>query len=592
MVTDIVFTVTTLELFGFDTLSPPGSPGSEVLGDNVKRGEVFTRSWVVETILDLVGYRPDDDLASARIVEPACGSGAFLGPIVERLSASCRAHGRSLREAADAIRAFDLLERNVRASRNLVTELLLANGWDFSVVGQVVAAWIQQADYLLHDHDRGSADFIVGNPPYIRLEGVPDALMRAYRSRCPTMGGRADIYIGFYETGLAHLTANGKLGFICADRWMRNQYGRGLRELIGRRYSMDVVLSMHDSDAFQEQVSAYPAITIISNTPQGEAITAEATSGFGSHQAKDFLRWVREHVSGSVTAPTHQAARLPRWHVGGEPWPSASPARLAMLEYLEDEFQPLEDTSTGTRVGIGVATGADRVFISYDDELDIEQDRLLPLAMIRDTTSGALRWQGSYLVNPWNAAGELVDLSDYPRLARYFRRHGGQLRNRYTAIRQPDRWYRTIDKVDIKLVRRPKLLFPDMKTTIHPVLDTGGFYPHHNLYYLVSEGWDLRVLGGLLLSKVAEAFISAYTVRMRGGTLRFQAQYLRRIRVPRPSQIDEAERIALATAFDRRDVSAATRAALRVYKLPELPDSHGSPIWAASGAGASERSGA
>jgi hypothetical protein len=82
----------------------------------------------------------------------------------------------------------------------------------------------------------------------------------------------------------------------------------------------------------------------------------------------------------------------------------------------------------------------------------------------------------------------------------------------------------------------------------------------------------MRVLGGLLLSKVAEAFVSAYGVKMRGGTLRFQAQYLRRIRVPRPDAIGLADRAALAQAFDRRDVEAATRAALNAYGLAELPE--------------------
>ncbi|MGH3281284.1 MAG: hypothetical protein ACRDNW_19415 [Trebonia sp.] len=94
---------------------------------------------------------------------------------------------------------------------------------------------------------------------------------------------------------------------------------------------------------------------------------------------------------------------------------------------------------------------------------------------------------------------------------------------------------------------------------IHPVLDDGATYPHHNLYYNVSDTWDLRVLGGLLLSRVAQAFIEAYAVRMRGGTLRFQAQYLRRIRVPQPSDLSPEDRDGLATAFEERDVAAATR---------------------------------
>jgi hypothetical protein len=84
---------------------------------------------------------------------------------------------------------------------------------------------------------------------------------------------------------------------------------------------------------------------------------------------------------------------------------------------------------------------------------------------------------------------------------------------------------------------------------------------------VVSDKWDMPVLGGLLLSKVAEAFVDAYAVKMRGGTLRFQAQYLRRIRVPRPAEISADDRVALSTAFHQRDVDAATRVAVRLYGL-------------------------
>lgn len=556
------------ELFSLDMLLLP-----DAMRDAVEHGEVFTRRWVVETILDLVGYTADRDLAGMVMVEPACGAGAFLGPIAERLSLSCRNHGRSLIDGMEAIEALDLLDHNVKLSRDLVTQQLLGNGWDRDLVDKVVNAWIRQGDYLLADSAVRGADFVVGNPPYIRLEDVPDARMNAYRAACLTMGGRADIYVGFYEVGLRSLKPRGRLGFICADRWMRNQYGRQLRELVSRRYSMDIVVTMHDVDAFHEQVSAYPAITVISNGDQGSAIAADTTREFGPQQAEELSAWVVNPAESLISRSSYQAARLPHWFTGGDSWPAASSARLAMLEDLSDRFPLLEDQATRTRVGIGVATGADGVFITTGkDAADVEEERLLPLAMVRDTASGTLDWHGTHLIDPWDAHGNLIKLADYPRLARHFEKHGAALRERYVATKQPDRWYKTIDKVDHQLTARPKLLFPDMKLTIHPVLDPGGLYPHHNLYYIVSDAWDLRVLGGLLLSKVAEAFIAAYAVKMRGGTLRFQAQYLRKIRVPNPSEIREDVRVALAEAFDRRDVQAATVAALNAYGLAELPD--------------------
>src|SRR5438445_11141555 len=81
---------------------------ASALEEGHEYGAVFTRRWVVELILDLVGYTSESDLAVHRAIEPACGSGAFLGPMVERLVSSCRLHGRPIAEAAGAIRACDL----------------------------------------------------------------------------------------------------------------------------------------------------------------------------------------------------------------------------------------------------------------------------------------------------------------------------------------------------------------------------------------------------------------------------------------------------------------------------------------------------
>ncbi|MFG2980129.1 Eco57I restriction-modification methylase domain-containing protein [Streptomyces sp. NPDC048258] len=553
------------------TTDMTGAPLSETLAEAIQHGEVFTHRWVVEAILDLVGYTSDRDLAQFHIVEPACGSGAFLGPIAERLSASCRLHGRSIGEAVDAVSAYDLLPRNVDSSRDLVMRRLVEDGWSGSDARKLATAWIHQGDYLLQEEPGRNADYVVGNPPYIRLEDVPADRMKAYRSACAVMGGRSDVYIGFYEIGLRSLKPGGILGFICADRWMRNQYGSKLRDFVSRSYSVDLVLSMHDVDAFQEQVSAYPAISIIRNGPQGTAVVADTTKEFGPSEVGEFQAWVSASGERQISRNSFHAARLPHWFTGADSWPAGSPARLAMLEDLGDRFGLLEDSTTGTRVGIGVATGADKVFLTQSAGV-VESERLLRMAMVRDTTSGSLDWSGTYLVNPWDADGNLVDLAQYPKLAEYFDRHSEVLRKRYVAVKQPSRWYKTIDKVDPRLAGQPKLLFPDMKLTIHPVLDPGRLYPHHNLYFIVSDSWDMRVLGGILLSRVAEAFVEAYAVKMRGGTLRFQAQYLRRIRVPSPGDISPEDQDALASAFDDRDVDAATTAALRVYGLAELPD--------------------
>ncbi len=535
-------------------------------------GAIFTRRWVVELILDLAGYTSDRDLTSLRALEPACGSGAFLGPMVARLSDSCRLHDRRISDAADAIRACDLQPMNVARSQSVVREVLAAQGWTVGDARALARSWVKHDDFLLGVQDDGTADFVIGNPPYIRLEAVSSSRSAAYRHACSTMGGRSDVYVGFFEVGLNALSPTGTLGFICADRWMRNQYGQRLRSMVAARFSVEAVIEMHEVDAFDEAVSAYPSVTIIRRRPQRSAMVATAHKSFDESAARRIRRWADRGDSRRVSDPAFEAARLPRWFEGVASWPTGSPERLALVARLERSLPALEDGGTGTRVGIGVASGADRVFVVKDQTL-VETDRMLPLAMARDTLSGALIWSGHYLVDPWEGDSEaLVSLDNHPRLRAYLEANSFALRKRNVAGRRPQQWYRTIDRVDHSLTHKPKLLIPDIKAEIHPVLDPGGHYPHHNLYWVASDRWIPEVLGGLLLSGVAQMFIECYAVKMRGGYLRFQAQYLRRIRVPRLDLITRATARDLERSFVTRDVERATAAALHAYGLDELPE--------------------
>lgn len=528
-------------------------------------GEVFTRRWVVDVLLNLTSYTVDRDLGALCLLEPSCGSGAFLGPVVERLVASASEHRRALASLEGAIRAYDLQPAHVEASRALCHDLLIHAGAADGIAAALAETWVRHGDFLLPTVEEAPADVIVGNPPYIRYDDLPEEITVEYRQTWPTMRGRGDIYVGFIERSLRMLAPGGRVGIICADRWMRNQYGAALRELIARQYAVEHIWIMHDVDAFESEVSAYPAITVLANRPQGSAVVADTTAEFGVAAASALADASQDPAMTDFTDIGVKAHRLPHWFEGGELWPSGSPARLALIEHLNDRFGPLHDPTTGTKVSIGVATGADKVYVTKDPTV-AESDRILPLAMRRDLMSGRFDWQGNYLVNPWAEDGSLVSLDDYPRMAAYLSDHP-ELRERHVVRRDAALWHRTIDKVHAELTAKPKLLIQDMKAHIQPVLEPGGHYPHHNLYYVVSDAWDMEVLGGLLLSRIAQAFIEAYCVRMRGGTLRFQAQYLKRIRVPRPDSLDETAKDALRAAFRDGDARAATDAAAEVYAI-------------------------
>ena len=527
------------------------------------KGVVYTKRWVVELLLDLSGYQSEANLVDVVAVEPAAGDGAFLGPMVERLADSCQRLKRPLSDCRNALIAYELDDASAERARGLAADILIKHGLKRSSAERLAGAWVRTGDYLF-DSTTVEADFVIGNPPYVRLEDIPEEIASYYRDAYPTMRGRADLYVAFFEAALRQLKEGGACAFICADRWMRNQYGADLREVVTSGYSVDVVVEMHNADAFHDEVDAYPAITVIRRRKQGSAVVASAGPEV-EHVLPKTLSAALEAAKNAkpmVVADGLRVARVDTWFEGADPWPCHSLEQLALLRLLEERFPALE---VDAKVGIGVATGNDRVFITKDAHL-VEPSRLLKLALVRDIFDGKMQWSGHYLVDPWNNDG-LVSLDKYPRLRAYFEKHAVVLKKRHTAAKNLRGWYRTIDRVTHTLTAKPKLYIADIKNVLDPVLDAGETYPHHNLYFIQSDEWNLEVLGGLLMSAVGQFFVESYGVRMRGGYLRFQAQYLRRIRVPAPGSIAKNTAKELVKAFRARDRQRATGIALAIYGI-------------------------
>jgi hypothetical protein len=250
-----------------------------------------------------------------------------------------------------------------------------------------------------------------------------------------------------------------------------------------------------------------------------------------------------------------------------EPWILASPSQMGLIRRLESQFPTLEEAKC--KVGIGVATGADKAFIGDFEELDVEPDRKLPLVMTRDIQRGVVDWRGLGVINPFGDDGTLVNLQNFPKLGRYLEERKTEISRRHVAQKTPTGWYRTIDRIYPDLAKRPKLLIPDIKGAAHVVYEEGRLYPHHNLYFVVAEEWDLKALQAVLLSELSRLFVSLYSTKMRGGYLRFQAQYLRRIRIPYWSNVPNTIRQALINAAEQQDLLACNLAAYDLYSLAE-----------------------
>jgi len=106
-------------------------------------------------------------------------------------------------------------------------------------------------------------DYVVGNPPYVRIQNLPDKQKEMMDTLYDSTTGNYDIYCPFYERGLDWLTTDtGKLGFITPNQFMVTDYGEGLRQVLLDEARIDEVYDFRDSGVFEDATN-YPAIVIL-----------------------------------------------------------------------------------------------------------------------------------------------------------------------------------------------------------------------------------------------------------------------------------------------------------------------------------------
>lgn len=153
-------------------------------------------------------------------------------------------------QARNSLIAYELDESSADQAKSAVRTLLRTMNVPGETAEALVANWIRTGDYHFEAFRLPPEDFVIGNPAYVRLEDIPEEVAGSYRDSYPTMTGRADLYIAFYEAGLGQLKDGGVCAFICADRWMLNQYGAKLRSMVTSGFAVETIVEMHDADPF------------------------------------------------------------------------------------------------------------------------------------------------------------------------------------------------------------------------------------------------------------------------------------------------------------------------------------------------------
>jgi hypothetical protein len=545
---------------------PNRSLREQVYGHEEKsRGAIPTRQEVVDFMLDLIGYTTDKPLYQQRLLEPSFGDGRFVLSAVERVLIAWREHGGTdHRELLSAIRAVELDEATFKWFRQALEDRLIEHGFKNEEAHELAETWIVQADFLWANFNE-RFHYVIGNPPYVRQELVDSEMLAQYRQAFKTMIGRADLYVPFIEKSLGLLDDGGKFSFICSDAWTRNDYGRALRALVDTHYHLRYYVDMYGVDAFDINVGAYTSITVIERAKRGPSVVAKAEDA-----SREYLMDLEASLKDKKLQLENAAVRvIDRATKGEAPWLLGIGDELKLIHHMERHFKTIQEV--GCRVGIGVATGADAAYIVDHATTDVEPGRQLPLATNKDLWDGELNWTGKGVLNPWadTTKAGLVDLAEYPKLAALLEAHREQLSKRHTAKRDPSKWYKTIDRITPSLTWEPKLLIPDIKGNGDAIgYDEGSLYPHHNLYYITSKEWNLRALQALLRSGIALLFVKAYSVKIGGGYLRFQAQNLKRIRMPEWNDITPADQDIMIKAGETGEKLTVDLLA-RIYDVSE-----------------------
>ena len=221
----------------------------------------------------------------------------------------------------------------------------------------------------------------------------------------------------------------------------------------------------------------------------------------------------------------------------------------------------------GFKIGIGVATGADRVFISRDLPQLVEKELLLPALNAKNLSGNTLRWNGEYLLNPYALNGNLIKLDDYPKVAKYLNAHRERLSQRHIAKKNEAKWYKTIDRINPELKDKSKILLPDISGNSFIFIDQGNYYPLHNLYYITGNSLrDQKILSSFLMSDSIRFQISSVTNNMNGGFPRWQSQHLRKLRLPNIKKIETDVADLLVKSYDQRDFAMMNKLVREVFE--------------------------
>lgn len=230
-----------------------------------KNGRIFTPEFIVSNILDFVGYRGPSVLKQ-NIMDNSCGDGAFLKEIVARYCVEALKKHYSLE-----LLKSDLEKFIYGLELDPVQCAICAQNLEYvaNQYGVFQVKWnIRCTDSLDVANYNNKMDYVVGNPPYVRVHNISN--LQKIKQLTFTKSGMVDLYIAFFEIGLKMLKNTGKLCYITPSSYFTSVAGKTMREYFVKNNLLTKVIDLKHSQVFD--ATTYNAITLLSKQKNDKKI--------------------------------------------------------------------------------------------------------------------------------------------------------------------------------------------------------------------------------------------------------------------------------------------------------------------------------
>ena len=222
------------------------------------RGEVFTPSFVIDEILDLVGYN-GKKIINKHIIDNSAGNGNFIIKIINRYCETFLSYQNDLKKLRKNlekyIHAIEIDENNfnelLKRSNDIVKNFgIFSLNWDF----------LNKNTLFVNNYEK-KMDFVVGNPPYVRVHNISKNELSIIKNMSFSKKGMTDFYIVFFELGLKMLKKNGILGYITPNSFFYSKSGYLLRTFMMKSKQL-VYLKDYGHKQIFSRITTYSAISI------------------------------------------------------------------------------------------------------------------------------------------------------------------------------------------------------------------------------------------------------------------------------------------------------------------------------------------